>query len=291
MNITQLKYFNALENSKSYTKAAENSFISQPALSIAIRKLESELGVQLFEKSGSSVVLTKAGEQLSPLINHILADIECIYSEAAYSISDKGYRVILGVPQVVDAYLLNEIKFQFSHIDSSADVEIVQYNSSTAENLLLNGKLDLCILQSPVASENISYTDLTTQELCVYVSPSNPLYAKTCVTPAELSQQTIMASIDDSGLPQCIIDYQKRNGELVPKFSGDVLNKWTAIHMLGSKDVAIFPKTTKPHDFCKQLPMDPPLYQNLVLAWNDTIPHTSVQTKLYNIIKNLKKMM
>ena len=63
MNLTHLRYFVELVNTRHYTKAAKNLCITQPSLSHAIAQLESELGVPLFEKDGRNITLTRFGEQ------------------------------------------------------------------------------------------------------------------------------------------------------------------------------------------------------------------------------------
>lgn len=183
MNISRLKYFKALCNSKNYTKAAEQSFISQPALYIAIRNLEAELGVQLFSKDCTSVTLTAAGEKLYPLINRVLTDVDCIYKEAGYAADDSCYNITLGVPYYIDTELLLDIKTQFSKFDRNAEVVIVQYSPNTVESEIASGRFDCCILPKPITIEHISYIDYIRQELCVYADASHPFFNQFLITP------------------------------------------------------------------------------------------------------------
>lgn len=285
MNFSKLKYFKVLCDTKSYTRAAELSFISQPALSIAIHNLEDELGVKLFEKNGTSVTLTDSGERLSPLIERVLADVDCIYKEVSYISGSKNCRVRLGVPQFVDTDLLRAIKTQFSKVDGNVEITIVQYAPNTAESELSSGHLDLCILPKAARMDNISYVEYLRQELCLYVSASHPFFNQNYITPAMLSAGTTIISTPDRSLVQCIRDYARENGAAVPQFTGDIYNKWTAMQMITSENAAVFPKCDTDYHFCRQIAFDPPMYQDFFLAWCNDAPPTSVQAKLYNFIK------
>lgn len=290
MNISKMKYFKILCDTKSYTRAAELSFISQPALSIAIHNLEDELGVKLFEKKGSSVVLTDAGEKLAPLVNRVLADVECIYKEVNYIASTGNVQVRLGVPQFIDIDLLRAIKAQFSKANSNAEIAIVQYAPNTAESELCNGRLDLCILPKAARLDCISYVEYLREELCLYVGRSHPFFDQKCITPAMLSKTTVLSSLDGS-LTQCVCDYTLGNGVAAPKFTGDTYDRWTAIHMTTNENIAIFPRCDSKYYFCHQIPFDPPMYRDFFLAWSNELPLTSAQTKLYNFIKHFEQQI
>ncbi len=82
MNLQQLRYAVALAEAKSFTKAAEKMFVVQSALSQQVRRLEQELGVQLFERTTRTVSLTLAGESLLPLLHRVVAGIDQITFDA-----------------------------------------------------------------------------------------------------------------------------------------------------------------------------------------------------------------
>lgn len=289
MNISKMRYFKILCDTKSYTKAAELSFISQPALSIAIHNLEDELGVKLFEKEGTSVVLTDAGEKLAPLVNRVLADVQCIYDEVNYIASTGIVQVRLGVPQFINIDLLLAIKEQFSKENSNAEITIVQYAPNTAENELCSGRLDLCILPKAARLDCISYAEYFREELCLYAGKSHPFFDRERITPEMLSTGTTVLSSPDSSLTQCICDYASENGVAAPKFTDDTYGRWIAIYMTTEENAAIFPKCNAEYSFCRQIPFDPPMYRDFFLAWSKEMPFTSAQSKLYHFIKHFEQ--
>ena len=75
MNLQQLRYAVALAEAKSFTKAAAEMFVVQSGLSQQVRRLEQELGLQLFERTTRSVSLTPAGESLMPLLHQVVAGV------------------------------------------------------------------------------------------------------------------------------------------------------------------------------------------------------------------------
>lgn len=92
MEIHQLKYFLAVAEWKSFSKAALELNIAQSSLSIQIGKLESELRVQLFERSARSFAMTPAAQELMPLARRVIGDLDAVYeSMSAFISADKGH--------------------------------------------------------------------------------------------------------------------------------------------------------------------------------------------------------
>ena len=100
MNLRQLRYAAALAEAKSFTKAADNEFVVQSALSQQLRKLEDELGVALFERTTRSVALTPAGEALLPLIHQVLAGVDRIKFDAQALSGTIAGRLTVGMMEV-----------------------------------------------------------------------------------------------------------------------------------------------------------------------------------------------
>src|ERR1700761_5227034 len=100
MNLRQLRYAVALAEAQSFTKAADNEYVVQSALSQQLRKLEDELGVALFERTTRSVALTPAGEALLPLIHQVLAGVERIRFDAQALSGTITGRLTVGMMEV-----------------------------------------------------------------------------------------------------------------------------------------------------------------------------------------------
>ena len=266
MNITQLKYFKALYECKSYTRAAEQSFVSQPALSIAIRKLEGELGVELFNKDGQKVSVTDEGNALYPLVNRVLSDVDSIYLESRRASDDNTYQLKIAVPQDIGVPLILSIKEYFRKNDKNAKPVILQYRPDDLMRELMSGSIDVCIAPESMIPEDMPRTKITSEELCVLVSGSHPFTANGKVTPQMLAGHTVITAPGSSDITALLESWAQENRAAVPIFSEDKYDRWTAVQMLDNSSAAVFPRSSIPFPGCHELPLGPPLRRDLVLV-------------------------
>ena len=105
MTLNELKYIIAVAKEKHFRKAAESCFVSQPTLSIAIKKLEEELGVILFERLKQDVLITPVGNQIIKLAEEILESSKNIKTIAKESQSDLSTELRIGAIYTIAPYL------------------------------------------------------------------------------------------------------------------------------------------------------------------------------------------
>ena len=173
MDFDQLRYFLCVASRQSFTRAAEELGISQPALSRSIQKLEEELGQPVFERKTRSVVLTDAGVLMQARASQILSIIDDTKAE----ITDDGEsgRVRVGAIPTIAPYFLPEFLGRFSQKYPKATV-IVQEN--VTENLLKSctqGEIDLAILALPISAKYLDVEELFEEELLLVLPPDHPL--------------------------------------------------------------------------------------------------------------------
>src|SRR5579871_6232375 len=106
MNLQSLKYLTALTEHQHFGKAAQACFISQPTLSMQIKKLEEELGLILVERTNKSVLLTSAGEVITKHAKNILMEIQQILDTAASIKDPYSGGIKLGIIPTLAPYLL-----------------------------------------------------------------------------------------------------------------------------------------------------------------------------------------
>src|SRR5690606_1277089 len=97
MTLTELRYVAAVARHRHFGKAAEACFVSQPTLSVGIRKLEEELGVRLFERNRNEVIITPAGEAIIVQAQEVLRAAEVLRETAEATRDPLGTRLVLGV--------------------------------------------------------------------------------------------------------------------------------------------------------------------------------------------------
>ena len=184
MELDQLRYFLKIAQRGSFTRAAEDLMISQPALSRSIHRLEEELGQPVFERKTRSIALTDAGALLQVRAQQILSILE----ETVAEIADDGVtgRVRLGAIPTVAPYFLPEILQRFSAEHPKAAL-IVQEN--TTEGLLracTQGEIDLAIVALPVRAKYLEVEELFQEELLLVLPTGHPLADRPRIRPADV---------------------------------------------------------------------------------------------------------
>ncbi len=173
MDFDQLRYFLRIADRQSFTRAAEDLKISQPALSRSIQKLEEELGQPVLERKTRSVALTDAGLLLQARAQQVMTILE----DAKAEITDDGQsgRVRVGAIPTIAPYFLPEVLQRFSREFPKANL-IVQEN--TTDNLLKSctqGEIDLAIVALPVPAKYLEVEELFEEELLLVLPPDHPL--------------------------------------------------------------------------------------------------------------------
>jgi LysR family hydrogen peroxide-inducible transcriptional activator len=176
MELDQLRYFLQVARRGSYTRAAEDLMISQPALSRSIQKLEEELGQPVFERKTRSVSLTDAGTLLQGRAQQVLSILEDTKAE----ITDDGVsgRLRIGAIPTIAPYLLPEVLGRFAAAFPRASL-IVQEN--TTDHLLKSctqGEIDLAIVALPIPVKYLEVEELFEEELLLVLPPNHPLADK-----------------------------------------------------------------------------------------------------------------
>lgn len=173
MDLDQLRYFLRIAERQSFTRAAADLGISQPALSRSVQKLEEELGQPVFERRTRSVALTDSGVLLQARAHQVLSIIEDTKAE----ITDDGHsgRVRVGAIPTIAPYFLPEVLRKFSREFPKASL-IVQENTTDA--LLrgcTQGEIDLAIVALPVPARYLECEELFEEELLLVLPPDHPL--------------------------------------------------------------------------------------------------------------------
>ena len=187
MELDQLRYFLQVASSHSFTRAAEELGISQPALSRSIQKLENELGVPVLVRKTRSVELTDAGVTLKTRAEQILS----IVDDAKAEICDDGRtgRIRLGAIPTVAPYFLPKFLKRFAKAFPDASTEIYE---DTTKNLLRNcseGEVDLALVALPISERYLEVQELFEEELFVALPKDHPLTQKSQLRWSDIESQ------------------------------------------------------------------------------------------------------
>ncbi|WED80852.1 LysR substrate-binding domain-containing protein [Aeromonas media] len=154
MDIRALRYFVELVREKSFTRASEKLFVTQPTISKMIRSMEEELGQPLLNREGHSFTLTDSGQVLFARGQLILAQMQQLEAELADLQSLQHGRLALGIPPMVGhvyADLIRAYRSRYPRVELS----IVEYGGRRIEQAVLEGELDLAITMLPTREEGV----------------------------------------------------------------------------------------------------------------------------------------
>ena len=175
MYIKAFEYVDAIVRYGSISKAAEELYISQPALSQYINKLEQEMNTKFFLRDGRKMKLTPAGVIFLEEGKKILT----LYSNMCHRISDvkcdSPHNLHIGISQFYGRFYLPYIMSKFSEQNPNVNFSIIEGYSCDLENMLLAGKLDVCLLPIYIVNDNLNYDILHQDEILLAIPPDSPL--------------------------------------------------------------------------------------------------------------------
>jgi len=175
MTITQLKYIVAVYNHRSFSKAAENCFVTQPTLSMQINKLEDELGVKIFDRDKKPVVATPIGEQIIQQAQSNIRGMERIRDIINEEKNEIKGELHLGVIPTIAPYLLPMFIPKFLNTYNGVKLYVEELVSENIVDKLKQNLLDAGILVTPLDDKSITEIPLFYETFVAYISGNHPL--------------------------------------------------------------------------------------------------------------------
>ena len=177
MELHQLRYFCAVAEAGSFSRAAEQSHVSQPSLSQQIMKLEDELGARLFDRLGRSVRLTETGQTFLPRARAVLRELEAARGDVAEQKDSVGGVVTIGVIPTVAPYFLPQRLTWFSRKFPQVRFTVIEEITPVLLEQVRASKVDLAILALPIRGHEFETFPLLTERLFAAL-PSDHKLAK-----------------------------------------------------------------------------------------------------------------
>ncbi len=180
MDLGQLKYFIKIVEHGSFTRAAQDCSVSQPALSQQIAKLEKELGQPLFERQGRSIEVTPAGHVLRVEADKILQLVDDVKRQ----ITDDGEtgRIAISAIPTVGPYIVPSLLRSIGGQFGKASFVVHEDVTETLLKRCSNGEIDLGILALPASAKHLTIEPLFEEELLLALPPQHPLAGKSEIT-------------------------------------------------------------------------------------------------------------
>lgn len=192
MTLTELKYIVAVARERHFGRAAEACFVSQPTLSVAIRKLEDELGIIIFERGGSEIGVTPVGERVVAQAHKVLQESAAIKEIARMGHDPLAGPLRVGVIYTIGPYLLPRLIP--TQIERTPQMPLILQENFTAKlvELLRQGEIDCAIMALPLPDSGLSMVPLYDEPFMVAM-PANHKWAERDEIDAEdLKQENML---------------------------------------------------------------------------------------------------
>ncbi|MCI6172251.1 MAG: LysR family transcriptional regulator [Selenomonas bovis] len=268
MELRQLEYFQMASRLRNITRAAERLRVSQPNITVAIKKLEAELGIQLFDRSQKQLALTPEGAVFLNRIELALRNIQDAVLEVNdYKQLQKG-TIKIGIPPMMGAYLFPKIFSSFQKKYSHLDIYLHEEGSMSIREQLERDELDFGIIIISGASHNLQLLPMTTSQIVACVPAGSPLANKERLTKDDIATANVIMLKEGSFLRQTILGKLKEQS-ITPNIVLES-NQVVTIKGLVASGVGIsflLDMVLEDAPGVKAIPLEEPLFVDVGLAW------------------------
>lgn len=199
MNITQLRLFRDIAREMSFVKAAEQNHISQPAVSVHIKKLEHELGKQLFVRTPHNIQLTAEGQTVLADVKEILRLCDGLKIRSSYNQGILEGNIRIATIYSIGMYELGDFLSSFMRAFPKVHIHLQYQNSHDIYKNLIQEKIDLGLVAFAEQRTQIEALPWGHDELVLITSASHPLSSKTSVKLEQINNESFIAF--DQGIP------------------------------------------------------------------------------------------
>ncbi|HEU4620740.1 MAG TPA: hydrogen peroxide-inducible genes activator [Burkholderiaceae bacterium] len=283
MTLTELKYIVAVARERHFGRAAESCFVSQPTLSVAIKKLEEELGVTLFERGGTEVTLTPIGERVIEQAREVLQQTATIKEIAKQGQDPIRGPLRLGVIYTIAPYLLPPLVKRM--IEAAPEMPLLLQESFTAKllEMVRQGELDAAIMALPVPDTGLMVQPLYDEPFVVAVPPQHAWATRDAVSTDELRNETMLLLGPGHCFRDQVLEVCPETSRLTSRmdgiqraFEGSSLE--TIRHMVASGlGITVLPRTSvaspMSDSMLRYVPFTSPVpHRRVVIVWRKSFP-------------------
>lgn len=284
MTLTELKYIVAVARERHFGRAAEACFVSQPTLSVAIRKLEDELGVTLFERGGTEVGVTAIGQRIVTQAQKVLEESASIKEIARQGHDPLAGPLRVGVIHTIGPYLLPRLVP--TQIARTPQMPLLLQENFTLRlvELLRQGEIDCAIMALPLPEAGLITQPLYDEQFVVAVPRDHEWADRESVSSEDLKQQTMLLlgtghCFRDQVLEVCpeLSRFSAASDGIQRTFEGSSLE--TIRHMVAAGigvtvlPVTAIPENPQPKTLIRYLPFKGRAPERrVVLAWRRSFP-------------------
>jgi len=294
MTLTELRYVVAVAREKHFGRAAEACFVSQPTLSVSIKKLEEELDVRIFERGPNEVSMTPIGEEIVRQAQQVIEQAQGIRELAKRRKDPLTGPLRLGVIYTIGPYLLPDLVRQAIERVPQMPLMLQENFTTKLLDMLRTGELDAAILAEPFPDTGLAVAPLYDEPFMIALPKSHPLAKRKAISAEELKEEKMLLL----GTGHCFRDHVLEVCPEYARFSSDAegmrksfegSSLETIKYMVASgMGITVVPQLAVAADGQAQVayvPFTKPVpTRRVVLAWRRSFPRYEAIAALRNAI-------
>ena len=287
MTLTELRYVVTLARERHFGRAAERCHVSQPTLSVAVKKLEDELGIPLFERSKSSIRVTEVGQRIIEQAQRVLDQVGVIKDMAQDGKNQLNSPLKVGAIYTIGPYLFPHLLPELRRAAPDMPLYIEENYTASLRQKLRHSELDAIIIALPFEEPEVVPLPLYDEPFVVLLPADHPLTEKEQVTAEEMAKEQLLLlgpghCFRDQVLESCppLVDaITKRADNGRPELVTEGSSLETIRHMVASGlGITVLPLSAATaikyqEDILAVRPFAAPVpFRTVALAWRVTFP-------------------
>ncbi|AEF55470.1 LysR family transcriptional regulator [Marinomonas posidonica] len=268
MEIKPLRYLVSIAETASFTKAAHQLGVAQPAVSMAIKKLEQELGLTLIHRADRNVSLTDEGNKLYQHAKKIVqAADEAILEMSELNGLTQG-EVRVGIPSMLGSYYFPPILMAFRNRYPSIALKVIEGGTWQLQKMLEKGELDLSVIVAETLPTSLQAEHLLEEEMRVVVAEDHPFSQLNKVSPAAFFNEELVM-FKEGFFHRRIVDKLAEKAGIKPNigFETNLIPLIKSITKQGFGISTMLSMVIEDDDQLITRSFDPPIWLDLNIAW------------------------
>ncbi|MGG7056988.1 LysR family transcriptional regulator [Clostridium tertium] len=287
MDIRELEYFKMVAEMGNFTRAANKLCISQPSITVAIKKLEEELGVILFDRNKNLVMLTNEGEIFLKRVDKILMDLNNAVLEMNEFNTINKEVINLGIPPMIGASLLPKLIKKYKRNNKNVELIIHEFGSVDIIDLLEKDELDIGLIILNNSSDLLETQKIATGEIVVCLPKYHPLKDLEAIPFKILKNETFIMIEGGNNIRKKVLEECEKN-KFKPKniYSFKLFEN---IKNLVSNGIGIsffLDSTVSNNEKIIFRSLEEPLYIDIAIAWKKDKFLIKYQRELIDFMKS-----
>lgn len=289
MTLNHLNYFVTVVKLNSITKAAKALYVTQPAISAAIKELEKEFNTSLFVRYNNQLILTDEGHHLYRLAVNLL-NLSDKLEEDMKNYVKKAEVLKIGVPPMLGSFIIPTLIQDYGKDNSEVEVQLTELGSMANQKAILDHEIScgFTVKHQDNINESLEYVKVATTSLFFAINKNHPLAKKKVIRFEDIKNTPLILMKEDC-LQSSLIQNEFEKRGLTPNIKIRTNQLYTIKELISTNNLGAFLFTQVfkyDNEDIITIPLKEPLDFDIILAWEKHVPLNDVTKKFISFIKN-----